>query len=316
MAGADLALLGVCLACNLASLLLRALRWRMLLAPVKSAMPFARVWRYFIVGFAVSSVLPGRIGEILRPYLLARDQRVRFAPTFATVVVERVVDLLAVLLLLGSMFVLPSALGPTASAPERAGTVAAIEVFGLAALVLTVLVAAALTTLRLRGDWASRAIRTLLRPLPSRFSTRVVEAASSFAEGIGGLGSGRAAVSVLGITAATWMILATGQWFGLRAFGLDAPFSHMFFLLAVLALGVALPTPAGTGTYHAGVVMIVGGLWGLGTGERGAVAAFAIVSHVLAYAPIVALGAWYLIRDGIRVLAVAEEAARSRESGR
>ena len=76
------------------------MRWRYLLRPV-GRVGFNAAFRAVVMGFAATSVLPGRVGELLRPYVLARTARLSASATFGTVVVERLLDLIAVLLLFG-----------------------------------------------------------------------------------------------------------------------------------------------------------------------------------------------------------------------
>ena len=77
----------------------RAIRWQYLLAPVGPTR-FRTVFRTTVIGFAALAVLPARVGDVLRPYLLARQEGLATTATFATVVMERVLDLIAVLALL------------------------------------------------------------------------------------------------------------------------------------------------------------------------------------------------------------------------
>ncbi len=60
---------------------------------------FGPAFRATVIGFTATFLLPGRVGEVLRPYLLARKEGFSAAATFATIVVERVLDLVAVLML-------------------------------------------------------------------------------------------------------------------------------------------------------------------------------------------------------------------------
>ena len=80
--------------------LIRIWRWQLLLAPIASV-SFGSAARATVIGFATSSVLPGRLGEVLRPYLLARKTSITASAAFATVVLERLLDLITVVLLLG-----------------------------------------------------------------------------------------------------------------------------------------------------------------------------------------------------------------------
>src|SRR5436190_10386065 len=79
---------------------IRAFRWQYLLAPIGPAR-FSTAFQTTVIGFAASFLLPARAGEVLRPYLLARREHLPPTAAFATIIVERLLDLLTVLLLFG-----------------------------------------------------------------------------------------------------------------------------------------------------------------------------------------------------------------------
>src|SRR5207249_7937150 len=83
----------------LLNLALRARRWQFLLEPLGQT-TFANAFRATTVGFAASGLLPARAGEVIRPYFLSRYERMSATGAFATVILERLLDLVAVLLLL------------------------------------------------------------------------------------------------------------------------------------------------------------------------------------------------------------------------
>jgi uncharacterized protein (TIRG00374 family) len=248
----------------------------------------------------VTALLPGRVGEILRPFLLSRDQGVSFSATFATVVTERVIDLTVVLAMLASGFVAPGALGTGAAAGGAA--VASIEAAGVVALAAIVCGTAFLVALRLRTAWATGVVRRLLRPLPARLRDRGVAVVEAFAQGIGGLRSRAQIAWLVASTLVTWLVLMVSYRLALGAFGIDPSPWVIPFFVAVVALGVVVPTPGGAGTFHAAVIVVAGDLWGYGTDRGGAVAACAIVTHLISMLPIVLLGAWASARQGFDVL--------------
>ena len=81
---------------------IRAERWQYLLEPLGPTR-FRIVFRTTVIGFAASAVLPARAGEVIRPYLLARQEGLSATAAFATILVERMLDLVAVLLLLAGV---------------------------------------------------------------------------------------------------------------------------------------------------------------------------------------------------------------------
>jgi uncharacterized protein (TIRG00374 family) len=310
---ANVLLLLAALAGHVVSLLIRTWRWRLLLWPVKAGIPYGPVWRYLNIGFAVISLLPGRIGELLRPLLLARDQGISFTSTFATVVTERVVDLLMVLALFSTLFVFPEVLGLRTSDPDISLLIGTIKGFGLVALIVAAVAIVFLVLLKLKTDWALKTVGFLTRPFPQRISDSLIRIVQAFADGLGGLRGFRQVGGLIAGTLLNWLVVTTSFWLALLGFGFsEVPFHHTFFLLAIVALGVVVPTPAGTGTYHAAVIVVAGSLWGLPYNQ---VVSYAIVNHLITFAPSVIFGVYYLSRGHINIFSLAGTAAENRDTG-
>ena len=81
----------------LLSYVLRVVRWQVILKPVKK-IGFWHAFHPLVIGFMVNCVLPGRVGEIARPAILYKRDQVEFSKVLATVAVERIFDLVALLL--------------------------------------------------------------------------------------------------------------------------------------------------------------------------------------------------------------------------
>ncbi len=111
-------------------------------------------------------------------------------------------------------------------------------------------------------------------------------------------------------------MLLVGYWIQLAAFDIHVPFHFIFFMTSMVALGVVVPTPGGSGTFHAALIIVVGELWAFSETHHASVAACAIVSHLLGLLPVVAFGVFYLLRDGIDIFAVAEEASEKEQDER
>src|SRR3954465_3744280 len=91
--------LALSLCAMVANLPIRSLRWQFLLEPL-GGVRFGAAFRATAVGFAASTVLPARAGEVIRPYFLAQHEPISAAGAFGTIVLERVLDVIAVLILL------------------------------------------------------------------------------------------------------------------------------------------------------------------------------------------------------------------------
>jgi uncharacterized protein (TIRG00374 family) len=79
--------------------LVRAIRWRIMLAPEKRGIGLYNLFSTTVIGYAVSFALPLRLGEVLRPILLAEREGIRTSATLTTVVIERFLDGIAVVIL-------------------------------------------------------------------------------------------------------------------------------------------------------------------------------------------------------------------------
>jgi len=277
------------MAMTVLNMAIRSVRWQYLLAPV-GATHFRAAFRTTMIGFAASAVLPARAGEVIRPYLLARQEGLSATATFATVVVERVVDSITVVLLL-AVFVLffdqgvpPGALYQTVQVGGL--TVGAISIAGLAAM----FVAAGRP-----GALAQGALK-LERLLPGRLAHAVAGLVKKFSEGLAVVRSPRRLLVALALSLPLWLSIGAGVWAVCHAFRIEIAFSATFLLLALLVVGVSVPTPGGVGGFHE--MFRLGATTFFGAPNDGAVGA-AIALHAVSFLPIVALGLTFVVQDGL-----------------
>src|SRR3712207_2306212 len=114
---------------------LRAARWRLLVAPF-AAVPTSRLFRVIVIGFAVNNVLPVRLGELVRTFLLCRSHGVPIAAALATVLLERLLDVVALCALMTLVLVLVPLDGWVLALASLAGLVTVGAVVGLLVLVV------------------------------------------------------------------------------------------------------------------------------------------------------------------------------------
>jgi len=287
------------IATMLVNLAIRALRWQYLLEPLGHT-SFMSSFRATAVGFAASSVLPARAGEVIRPYFLARqapaDQKGRMTATgaFATIILERLLDLVTVLILLASfVFVFGKNLAgvnPTGFALVKwAGASAA-------AISITVL----LVLFVLAGDPArlGRTMARLEQVVPSSLAGLIAKIAEKFARGLGAIRSPSRLFIALAWSFPLWLSICLGIWAVAVAFRFAIPFTGSFLLVALLVLGVAVPTPGAVGGFHE--AFRVGATMFYGAPDDAAVGA-AIVLHLFSILPALLLGLIFAAQEGLNV---------------
>lgn len=275
----------------------RAWRWGFLLAPL-ARVPFARLFSATLIGFMTGMLIP-RAGEVVRPYLVARNHSISTSAGFASIVLERLVDLITVLLL----FALYLYVLPTPKAQTRGPLLDVLKVAGAAAGAGALAILGVLLAWHRHAEPAMRLADRLLRPFPARFAAAVARAVRSFGEGLAVL---KASPSHLGAILAqsfvVWLLLALGVYWNNRAFGLELPFHTAFLILAFLTVGVSIPTPGTVGGFHAFYLAALTEAYGV---DNDVAAAAGIASHALGSLPVLLLGLAFLGREGLTVGKVA-----------
>ncbi len=298
---ADPTRLGLALGFVLLTYVLRAFRWQYLLAPIGRT-HFTTAFQTTVIGFAASFLLPARPGEVLRPYLLARREQLSPTAAFATIILERLLDLVTVLLLFG-VFVLVVDPASLADASLYGRVKAGGLLAGAGAVAgLVVFFALAGHPERL-GRFALR----IERVLPARFARMVAGFVETFAQGLAVMRQpGRLFVSLL-LSFPLWLSIAAGIWMTSRAFHMTFPYVSSFLVTTLLVVGVAVPTPGQVGGFHTMYKIAV--MTFLGAPEPAAVGA-AIVLHALSNVPVTLMGLVFMAREGLsfgRMRALAAE---------
>lgn len=288
---ANVLLVIACAAAATAIFPVRAIRWRVILDPVAPRIPLGPLWRAVAIGMMVNNVVPARAGELARAYALTRERpEVSFTTSLASLVVDRLFDGAAVLLLMAASMLDPRFLGVREIAGWSLQS-AAVVVIGLTILgfvVLYLLAGYPRQTIAMYEAFARRVAPAI--------EARGSGILTSFAGGLSVLRSPARFIAVLFWAVVHWMINALAFWLAFRALHIDAPYSAALFVQGVIVAFVSIPsTPGFAGLFESGgrVGMAAFGI------PASAAAAWALTFHVVSYIPITLIGAWYLTRAGI-----------------
>jgi glycosyltransferase 2 family protein len=251
----------------------RALRWQYLFA-APTRPPYRPTLDATLLGQALNNLLPARAGEAARVLWLHRHARSSRAEALATVVVERLYDVLALLVLL---FVLVPWL------PH-------VTWLRAAAILAVVLAAATAVAVGVLARYGERPLLAVLRPLarlPFLSPERSERAAAAFVRGAASLRDWRLAVTALVLTTASWLVLAASSWVLLLGFGL--PHSFLAGTLVTIATGLSLVLPSSPGAVGVFETAALVALKAYGIPKSGALS-YALVLHAVNFFPYVAAG--------------------------
>jgi uncharacterized membrane protein YbhN (UPF0104 family) len=283
---------------------IRAWRWHNLLLPLRDV-PIARLFSITIVGFLAGFLVP-RAQEGVRPYLVGRRYGIRPSAAFASIVLERLLDFLTVLVLFGAYAYLfpPRRLedaGPLLRRLKFAGGVAALG---------ALLGGALLYVFHARTRQTIAILDRVLSPLPFGIGGHVSSFVVSFGEGLAVLRAPASHLLGLGFQSLLlWLAIDLTVFLNNRAFGLTLPFPSSFFIVAVLLVGVSVPTPGMVGGYHVAYQQALTQVYGV---DGATAAAAAITGHALSNLPVFVLGLILLRSEG---LTLAELPAGPGETG-
>lgn len=266
---------------------LRALRWRYLMAPIK-AIPFGSLASATFIGFMANNLLPARLGEIIRAVFIGWKEGVSKSASLATIVVERLFDGMAILLLLlGLLIFPPKALG------ELGGT---LQIVGGVSFMIYLILLGLLLLAYTRQSAALRWGERFCRPLPARWRSLLVRLLGTFLAGLGVLHQGHALLVVTAYSLLHWTLAVAPVYLLFLAFDLQLPVGAAVLVLVLVAFGVMIPSSPGyVGTFHAATVAALA----IYAVPRETALGFAVLLHAVSILPVTLLGLGYLWREGL-----------------
>jgi uncharacterized protein (TIRG00374 family) len=279
---------------NGGALLLRTIRWRIILDP-DNPPPFFATFFANTVGYMLSIILPIRAADVARPALLARRTSLRFSGALGTVLTERVLDLTSIL----GMFVLFAFLrwNEFSHDPEIAAWFYIVRAGAIASAVLL----AALFSLIIGLIFFRGAIRrlheTLGRLLPERFRASWMHFFDSFTETLKITQNGRVLLTVILLTVGIWTCLTSQFWFATMAVHHPLPFDSSFFVTGVTTVGLAIPTPGGIGGFHKACQLVLTRFYKFSIDSSVAVA---VLFHLIGTLPVLITGIVLSASEGLR----------------
>jgi len=281
-----------------ASFPLRAIRWRLLLrTPDDGPVSWRALWHAIAMGFMANNTLPLRLGEVVRSYAASRLGGVTVAAALSSVAVERALDLLTLVGLLGVALL---------RAGLPAGTVvmgARLDALALRAAVLCAAIFAIALFVVLFPSASERILRALV-PWP-RLANWLQGIGDSLRQGFIVLRSpGRLALAVFW-SVVIWLVGSASFYVAFAAFDIPVGFAGGMLVQSLLAFGVAAPSSPGYFGIFEVVTAAALGLFGIPTALG---IAYGITYHITTFIPITLLGLFSLLRTGLHV----HEAAATR----
>ena len=164
--------------------------------------------------------------------------------------------------------------------------------------------------LMLRRDWTDKAMGIFRKVLPARIDAKLDGWVHAFLDGFLFLKHPGRFLIIFMLSIAIWGLYMVMTYAAFFAFGLEdqVGLSGAMVVLAISSIGVALPTPGGTGSYHAFTSQSLTRLFAV---DPTTALSYATVTHAVGFIGVTLIGLYYFLRDQIRVGEVVSHDAKA-----
>lgn len=267
----------------------RATRWKVILEPIKPDVKMRNLFATVMIGYAVNNIVP-RGGEIVRPWIYSRKEKISFSGTLATIVLERLLDLLMLVLLFAVVFIY-------FSDKILAVMPSSIDYKNIAVIILLITV---VLIISFYPPFFEFLIRKLIKPISEKLYHRVLDIFNKFGQGFAVIKNPKKYLDLLFQSALIWFLYALPLYIMFYAFsfathGLDFLDSVLLLVSSGIAFTIA-PTPGSVGVFHIVVKLILVSFYGIQPEQA---LAFATVNHGVGYLVQVVIGGYYILKDGL-----------------
>jgi uncharacterized protein (TIRG00374 family) len=279
----------------------RAIRWKCLLKHEKEGVSFFNRFAGNAVGFAVTSLFPGRLGELIKPLYLAQKEDLKKGFVIGTVVVERMFDLFSMCFLLGVFFVsrpLYTSIFNIEIEKEAYFNLALWGIIGMAIAIIILIVTLCLYFFK---EKTIKFIALFLKPLSQKWRDLIMGLIDEFIEGLKFFHSVGAVSVYIFWSLVVWISITFFYWIWLIAFDIQVPFFYVFPFVFLTMLGASIPTPGMIGGFDYfskyGLISLFGVEVNLAVGMT-------LVVHAIQLAVTYVVGYGILWKEGISLLQI------------
>ncbi len=256
----------------------RAYRWKLLLKPLKKTR-FGNTFGTLSIGFMANSVLPARGGEFIRAFAIGQTEKISKSASFATIIVERVIDMITLLVFLVISIRLIS------------DNTLISKIFWIG-LILTISAIIFLAVLKKNP----KIINIFVSLSPKRFKERIQKFMEAFIKGLEILSDFKTLFYTFLLSLLIWSCFAIVYYVLFISFGFQLSIGAAFLVMAICSLGISIPSSPGfIGTYHYFVTFSLS----LFQVSKSSALSFAIVAWAVNFLPVVVIGLVALNKLGI-----------------
>ncbi|MBE2189176.1 MAG: flippase-like domain-containing protein [Desulfobulbaceae bacterium] len=266
---------------------IRAIRWKTILKPIQEPGPTINLFSAVMVGYFFNAILP-RLGEFVRPYVYAKRRNTSVSSAFATIIVERVIDVFT----LGFLFVIAFIISRDKIVEMLPG-VDAERIIMFSVFVFVILL------FGFYPPFVNYLLRFLVKPFSEKVYLRLTDMFEKFRKGFTIIKTPGSYIRLAVESLLIWACYALPMYIMFYCFDfhtyIDVQLSDALFLVIVSGIGVTIaPTPSGIGVMHFLIMYAMMGLYGL---KEETALAYATINHAVGLMVQLLVGGMFLIRE-------------------
>ncbi|GAB5465733.1 MAG: hypothetical protein Kapaf2KO_11690 [Candidatus Kapaibacteriales bacterium] len=288
---------------------MRTVRWKTMLEPIMPGRGLYNMFSAVMVGYFANNVIPvPRAGEFLRPFALSRREKVSFSSLFATILLERVLDVIFLLTMFAVSFALLKDQILSAFPTDRISPAAILTVTALVILV---------ALLAFYPPLFEFFLAKIIKPIAGKRYSKIESIYAKFKKGFSVIRNPSMYFKLFTESLAIWIIYAIPLYLLFFAFpaldSYDLGLTDSILILVVAGVSVTIaPTPGAVGVYHVLVQTSLTQIYGI---DINLALAYATVAHGMSKLTEIALGGFFFSRENIKKVPTEEEMAEEMEEG-
>ena len=272
---------------------IRAIRWEVLVSPIKKV-SVLNLFSACMIGIMANNVLPARLGEVIRPVMIARKEKIEVSASFATIAIERVFDILGIIVIASLLFFFMQS-DPSRNTDSQA-VIHQLEKWSVIMAFFGICVIVSLFLLSLYPKKAGAVFERLLFIFPYHLRDKLVNLLHSFISGLQVFDHKIKLLWVGVLSLILWLINAASIYVLCYSFDIDLSFAGACFVIVCIALAVALPqAPGFIGVFHIATQKSLD-VFGV---DLSSAQSFAILLWAIGVVPVTVAGLLFLWREGI-----------------
>ncbi len=278
--------------------LIRAMRWRYLIGSIKEVKTVNLLSPLF-VGF-MGNLLPARAGEVIRAYLLGKKENISFSASFATIFIERLFDLISMLLLLFWVLIFRPGVFVSGGSGESHKLLGYMIKFGWISFIGVIFIFLFSALLQYKNEWAMQIIGFFIKPFPWKWGDRITRLVQSFSEGLKIVKDKRGFIAVILLSFLLWGTFVFSYYPLYLAFNIEGQLpiiSSLVILCLTIGIFISLfPTPGFLGAFQAACVVALHEIFKI---PKAVAASYGIIAWLVAMGFVTIVGTIFIIKDNI-----------------